>query len=78
MKTETSKYKSRKSMLVEAYNNHKRRKEHPVYEDDFFFYDLSDDELIEKLDDLGNKVKLIASLPSILSAAFLAYLGIRV
>lgn len=78
MKTETSKYKSRKSMLVEVYNSHKRRNERPIYQDDFFLYDLSDDELMEKLDDLGNKVKLIASLPSILSAAFLAYLGIRV
>lgn len=65
-------------MLVEAYNSHKRRNERPICQDDFFLYDLSDDELMEKLDDLGNKVKLIASLPSILSAAFLAYLGIRV
>ena len=78
MKTEASKYKSRKSMLVEAYNSHKRRTERPIYEDDFFIYDLNEDELMEKLDDLGNKVKLIASLPSILSAAFLAYLGVRV
>lgn len=65
-------------MLVEAYNSHKRHNERPVYEDDFFLYDLDEDELMEKLDDLGKKVKLIASLPSILSAAFLAYLGIRV
>lgn len=64
-------------MLVEAYNNHKRRNERPVYQGDFFLYDLDEDELMKKLDDLGNKVKLIASLPSILSAAFLAYLGVR-
>lgn len=64
-------------MLVEAYNNHKRRNERPVCEDDFFLYDLSEDDLVERLGNLGNKIKLITSIPSILFVIFLAYLGIR-
>ena len=76
MERDKQKYQSRKSLLVEAYNKHKYSK-NVFYEDDFFIYDMEDAKFAEILRSLEKKLRMVASLPTIIVAAFLAYLGLR-
>lgn len=67
---------SRKSMLVEAHNKYKQNRKW-VYEDDFFYYDLEDNDFELKILSLEKTLRFVTSLPTIAAAALLAYLGLR-
>lgn len=67
---------SRKSMLVEARNKYKQNRR-VFYEDDFFYYNLDDDEFDLKIRSLEKALRFVTSLPTIAAAALLAYLGLR-
>ena len=67
---------SRKSMLVDAYNKYKQSRR-AFYEDDFFYYNLDDDEFDLKIRSIEKALRFVTSIPTIATAALLAYLGLR-
>ena len=73
MKAENNYFKSKKSLIVEAYEKHKKKKD-IIHEDDFFCHTQDDTDFLKKANRMLLMVRVLTSIPLIILLATLAYL----